>query len=83
MKTNNIVSDGRERLLDDPEIKTAISKIEKKVREEYAQLLSEAGWLGKKLLRMKMNREIRERIERIAPRDALYFASNNGDRDQV
>ncbi len=78
-KKNNFVADGRIRLLEDPETKKAISEIEKQVEQEYAQRLSEAGWLGRQFLKMVMNKEIRERVGRIAPSDALYIVGKKED----
>jgi len=67
-KSNGIVADGRERV-----IEANRKEIEKRVHEKYAdELASATGFFRRRAVRRKIRREIEEALEKIAPRDALY-----------
>lgn len=67
-KSNGIVADGRERV-----IEANRKEIEKRVREKYAdQLTSATGFFRRRAVRRKIRREIEEELEKIAPKGAHY-----------
>ena len=52
--------------------------IEQQVREAYAGRLAAAGFLRRLWLRLAMWREVRRRLDRAAPKDALYAKCSEG-----
>ena len=48
-------------------------KVRQDVEAEYAPRLAAATWFGRLILRHRIRREIRCRLEKAAPRDGLYF----------
>ena len=68
MKRNNkIVADGRQRAYDG-----SIEQVRVEVEAKYAEELKNAGFWGRMRLRQQMEREIRQRMTKIAPPDGLY-----------
>ncbi len=63
-----LLVDGRERV-----VRENYERIACEVRAWYADELSRAGWLRRPLLHFKIRREIRRRLDQIAPRDGLYL----------
>ena len=63
-----VVADGQERAH-----RAAEPKVREEVEREYAQRLAAAGWLRRLVLKRQMESEIEERLEKIAPHDALYL----------
>ncbi|MGD8455061.1 MAG: hypothetical protein PVF83_01660 [Anaerolineales bacterium] len=70
-KRNHIVSDGYKRLHDAS--KDQIKKIEKDIKLKYRSELNSAGFFKAIYLRYKMRKKIQREIDKIAPRDGLYF----------
>ena len=62
-----IVEDGQERAYDG-----SIEQVRAKVEAKYAEELKTAGMWKRMQIRRKMGKEIRERMEKIAPPDGLY-----------
>lgn len=50
------------------------ARVREAVEAKYAEELAQAGFLGWLLLRQRMETEIRRELDRLAPRNALYFA---------
>lgn len=48
--------------------------IERQVREAYADRLAGAGFIRRMWIRLAISREVPHRLDRAAPRDALYVA---------
>jgi hypothetical protein len=46
--------------------------IEREVRGAYAERLAKAGFFRRILIRLAMSREVRRRLEKVAPTDGLY-----------
>jgi len=61
------VADGRERL-----VSASRTDVEAEVRSRYAEPLAAAGVLERLRLELRIRREIRQALERIAPAAALY-----------
>jgi hypothetical protein len=51
-----------------------LSAIQAEVEPEYAERLQTAGFFQRWLLRCEMRREIKRRLERVAPPWGLYFS---------
>jgi hypothetical protein len=68
--SNHFVEDGYERACD-----AAIDKIRAAVAAEFAERLQTADWWERWRLRYAMRREIKRRLERVAPPWGLYAAS--------
>ena len=62
-----IVAGGAQRIVHDE-----IERIRREVHEHYAKELSEASLLRRLLLRMRIRKEIRLRLEEVAPSRGLY-----------
>lgn len=63
-----IVADGYERAR-----AAELPSIRAQVELEYAERLHAAGWLERIRLRGEMQREVEKRLDRVAPRWALYI----------
>lgn len=68
------VAGGEERLRTTPEFRAASRAIARDVRDEFAAELERAGALRRLLLSVRMRREIRSRVEQLAPKDAHYLS---------
>lgn len=73
---NNIVADGRERLLEDPGTQEQIAHAIRQVFEKHRQEWEQAGFWKKLRLRWKIESEINAAIEKIAPSRGLYFSAS-------
>ncbi|MFW9880862.1 MAG: hypothetical protein ACFFG0_47985, partial [Candidatus Thorarchaeota archaeon] len=78
-KMNHIISDGRRQILSSPDAQAEINRIKKDTKEKYASKIADAGLLYKIILKIKMSKEIKQEIEKIAPEYALYFKGKKGD----
>jgi len=65
---NNVISDGRQRLDD-----VLHEQLKRQVGKEFAAELSGAGPVRRMLIRGRIAREVRRRLRREAPGDALYL----------
>ncbi len=65
---SGLLADGRRRVLD-----ATRGRIERDIRGRYAKALSEAGWLRRVVLHFRIRAEIREKLEKAAPRGGLYL----------
>lgn len=54
--------------------KALAARIRCELEEKYRPQLQRASWIGRLRLRWKIGREVHAEFERLAPRDALYFA---------
>jgi len=70
---DRIIENGRERLLQAPEVQEKIAAVRREVEAQYTERYATAGCIKRRILRWKMEREIARRIEQIAPSDALYL----------
>lgn len=70
------VHDGRTRARSTPEFLAARERLADEVRREFAAELARRRGLGRILVRWRMQRELRRRIERLAPRDACYLIAD-------
>jgi hypothetical protein len=52
-------------------------QIRAEVEREYAERLKSAGWLRRWRLQREMKREIKKRLDRIAPPSGLYFSRDS------
>ncbi|MDP8950883.1 MAG: hypothetical protein M3N18_01370 [Actinomycetota bacterium] len=77
---NLIVTDGRERLLEDPRHGPKEREVREAVTRRYEPELATAGLLGSLILHAKMRREVRQEVEALAPRDALYLQARRSSR---
>ena len=68
------VADGDGRLRRTREYRAARRAIARDVREEHSEELKRAGPIRRLWVRTRIKREIRSRIENLAPKDAHYFA---------
>jgi hypothetical protein len=55
----------------------ALPQIRAELEREYRERLAAAGWLQRWRLRREMNRQIRKRLDRIAPRWGLYSSTKS------
>lgn len=65
-----IVADGQRRVH-----KALLAKVKSEVEAKYGKEVREAALWRRWLLQLKVQREIRRRLEEIAPEDALYLHS--------
>lgn len=75
MPRQSIVEDGRERLLADPEARKRLDQAIEEIRARYAQEARGLSLLGRARRWLRLQREIREAVERIAPSRGVYIAS--------
>ena len=68
-REEHFVADGYDRA-----VEASAPRIRAEVEAEYAGRLASANWYRRLLLRLEMRREIRRRLERVAPPWGLYFA---------
>jgi hypothetical protein len=68
-----IVADGRERLQEAKDASAVRQRIAAAVRDEFQKEFSSASFWRRLWLRMKIRREIRTRVNREFPPDALYL----------
>ncbi len=68
------VADGEGRLRKTHEFRAASRAIAREVRDEFAVRFENAGPIRRLWLRAEMKREIRSRIEQLAPSDAHYLS---------
>ena len=66
-RDSRILVNGHSRILRDE-----LERIRREVREQYAKELAEAGFLCRLVLRMHIRKEVRARLDDVAPRDGLY-----------
>ena len=71
------VADGDGRLRRTREYRAACRAIARDVREEHSAELKRAGPMRQLCVRARIKREIRSRIENLAPKDAHYFAGRS------
>jgi hypothetical protein len=74
-RRHQIISEGYSRERD-----ASRNGIEQQVREEYAGRLAGAGFIRRLWIRLAMSREVRHRLDRAAPKDALYFRQSERSR---
>jgi hypothetical protein len=74
MGPERIVADGERRLRRSAEFRAACDEIVRTVQQENAFELERVGPARRLLLRTRMRRQVRARIEQLAPKDALYLS---------
>ena len=78
MPASHLLADGRERLLQSPEVQAELAAAEAAIRARYAPSLAAASFFRRVLLHLEINRELAREIAKIeqrAPESALYFCS--------
>ena len=73
-RNERFVADGEGRLRKTREFGAASRQIARDVRAEYDAEMNRAGPFRRLRLRARMKREIRSRIEQLAPKDAHYLS---------
>ena len=76
-KTHDLIANGRKRAFESEEYKKAYEEIRAKVAAKYQDRYAQAGFLKRLLIRMRMEREIQQELEKIAPRDAMYLKAGS------
>ena len=76
---DNIIADGRERLLDDSRTQERIAKAVQSVMDKYKLELEQAGLWRKLWLRWRVRAEVRKEIQKIAPSKANYFSASTAE----
>ena len=72
-RQNNIVADGRKRLVKEESTQAEIAQAKARIRERYEAEMAKAGFLRRWILRYQMRKAIHEAIDRIAPAKGLYL----------
>ena len=75
-RSERFVADGGNRIRQTPEFKAACLDITQSVRQEYTAEMDRASPLCRLMLRARMKREIRTRIEQMAPKDAHFLSGD-------
>ena len=74
-----IIADGQARAY-----KANIARVRAEVEREFSDSLAKAGYWRRFLLRLRMTREVRRRMDKVAPPWGLYSCnrSSDGERQQ-
>lgn len=75
MSPDRFLADGRDRLLNDPAVRAQLEAAATEIEARYAPMLRQASFLERFVLRHRMQAEVRQVVERLAPSDALYVAA--------
>ena len=67
--TTYFVCDGRRRALNEG----TLQQIREHVQQRHATELSAVGFLRRFILKIRIRREIKRELDKITPRDALYY----------
>ena len=73
MDKARIVVEGRERLLADPESRKRIEQAVQEIRAQYEREARGLGKIARARRWLRMQRELRMAVERIAPSRGCYF----------
>ena len=71
-ESSSFVEYGRENLRDDPRHHLKGREVREAVRRRYEPELAVARLLKSLVLRIRMRRAVRRKVEALAPKDALY-----------
>ncbi len=73
MDYDQIVADGAERLVNDPEMQKRIAEAREAFVEKYRKQWERAGFFKRLWLRWKIRSEMVKKMKDLAPPDALYL----------
>lgn len=71
-RTDRIVVDGPERIMSGPTYKATAQRLRYRMNRRCRPLLGNASLIGKLLIRLRIRRFVRRRLEKLAPPGALY-----------
>src|SRR5437868_8859259 len=72
--TDQIVADGPERIMSGPTYKATAQRVRYRMNRRCLPLLTNASFIGKLFIRLRIRRFVRRHLERLAPPGALYFS---------
>ena len=75
MSDDRFTADGYDELKKSKEYRAARAEVIAAVRARHAESLASAGILRRLVLRLRMQREIAQELDKLAPPDALYLQS--------
>ncbi len=75
MTDERFTADGYDELKKSKEYRAARDEVIASVRARYAEPLASAGILRRLVLRLRMQREIAQELDKLAPPDAIYIQS--------
>jgi hypothetical protein len=73
MSDDRFTADGYDELKKSKEYRAARDEVIAAVRARYTESLASAGILRRLVLRLRMQREIAQELDKLAPPDALYL----------
>lgn len=73
MSDERIIAEGYKQLTESKEFRAIRDEVIAAVRARYAEPLASAGIFQRLVLHLRMRREIKRELDRLAPPDALYL----------
>lgn len=75
MSDERIIAEGYKQLTESKEFRTIRDEVIAAVRARYAEPLAGAGIFQRLALHLRMRREVKRELDKLAPPDALYLQS--------